>query len=86
MSIAVPPGMDLTENKGPLFIGVFSAGLAVAFIVVALRLWVRIKLVGKVGVDDYIMTASLVRILLFNRVKEKARVAGVDRRCLSGVL
>jgi len=70
-SIVVPPGMDLTENKGPLFIAVFSAGLAVAYIVVALRLWVRIKLVGKVGVDDYIMTASLVRTLLVQSIQCK---------------
>jgi len=63
MSIAVPPGMDLTENKGPLFIGIFSAGLTVAIVLVALRLWVRIKLIGKIGADDYIMTASLVRFL-----------------------
>lgn len=63
MSLVVPPGMDLTEDKGPLFVAVFAAGLAVALVTVILRLWVRIKLIGKVGVDDYIMTVSFVRLL-----------------------
>ncbi|MCJ1313091.1 hypothetical protein MMC25_006768 [Agyrium rufum] len=48
------------EDKGPLFLTLFSVGLAVAIIVVALRLWVRIKLVKKTGADDWVMLASMI--------------------------
>ena len=59
---ALPPMTPeyMNENRGPAFVAVFSAGLAVAIVLVALRLWVRFKVVRKVGVDDYVMLASMV--------------------------
>ena len=59
---ALPPMTPeyMNENRGPAFVAVFSAGLAVAIVLVALRLWVRFKVVRKVGADDYVMLASMV--------------------------
>ena len=50
----------MNENRGPAFVAVFSTGIAVAIVLVALRLWVRFKVVRKVGADDYVMLASMV--------------------------
>ena len=59
---ALPPMTPeyMNANRGPAFVAVFSAGLAVAIVLVALRLWVRFKVVRKVGADDYVMLASMV--------------------------
>ena len=55
------------ENKGPQVLGIFCTGTAVAAILVGLRLWVRNKIIRKVGLDDWIVTVSLVKshLLLF---------------------
>ena len=50
----------MNANKGPLFVAIFAAGIAVAIVLVGLRLWVRFKVVRKVGLDDYVMLASTV--------------------------
>ena len=52
-------------NRGPEFVAIFCTGTAIAAIVVALRLWVRNKIVKKVGLDDRIVTASLVKSYTF---------------------
>ncbi len=48
-------------SRGPEFLAIFCTGTAIAAIIVALRLWVRNKIVKKVGLDDWIVTASLVK-------------------------
>jgi hypothetical protein len=48
------------EDRGPLFLGIFTAGTAVSIIVVSLRFWIRTRMIRKVSADDWIMLASLV--------------------------
>lgn len=40
------------QNRGPQFLAVFGTGTAIAAIVVILRLWVRVRIIRKVGADD----------------------------------
>ena len=54
---------DNHANRGPLLIGVFGAGVGVATILVALRLWIRVKMLQKTGWDDWLISGSLVRDL-----------------------
>ncbi|MCJ1408465.1 hypothetical protein MMC19_002540 [Ptychographa xylographoides] len=60
MSTPLPYSGSPSDNKGPTFIALFSVGLFVAIVLVAMRLWVRIKMVGKVGLDDWTVLASLI--------------------------
>ena len=48
------------DNKGPMFVVVFGSLVAIAILLVVLRIWVRIKIIRKLGLDDWIMMASLV--------------------------
>ena len=48
------------KNRGPESLAIFCTGTAIAAIAVVLRLWVRNKIVRKVGLDDWIVAASLV--------------------------
>ena len=52
---------DERADRGPELIAVFTVGLAVAAVSVILRLWVRWKILRKLGLDDGFVTASLVR-------------------------
>ena len=49
------------EDRGPLFLGIFSTGTVVAILVTLLRFWVRVRIVRKIGADDWIMLSSLVK-------------------------
>lgn len=49
-------------NRGPELMALFTAGIAIAAISVILRLWVRLKIIRKAGVDDWVVAASLVRL------------------------
>lgn len=48
------------DNRGPAFVVVFGSLVAIAILLVVLRIWVRIKIIRKLGLDDWIMMASLV--------------------------
>ena len=50
-----------SDNRGPELVAVFATGTGVAAILVALRLWVRWRVIRKVGLDDWVVAASLVR-------------------------
>ena len=52
--------MEFDQNRGPAFVTVFGSLVALAILLVLLRIWVRIKILHKIGLDDYIMMASLV--------------------------
>ena len=54
-----PPGGD--DDIGYKLVAVAIATISVASVVVAIRLYVRIKLVRAVGWDDSLMLLSLVR-------------------------
>ena len=49
------------HNRGPVFLAVFGTGTAVATIAVLLRMWVRARIVRKIGADDWIVLVSLVK-------------------------
>lgn len=42
---------DPSENKGPILMGIAVSFTTLATIIVAIRLWVRATMVGKVGWD-----------------------------------
>ena len=48
------------HSRGPELLAIFGTGTAVATIMVILRLWVRTRIIRKVGADDWIVAASLV--------------------------
>ena len=54
---------DNHENRGPLLIGVFSAGVGVATILDALALWIIIKVLQKTGWEDWLIFGLFVRDL-----------------------
>lgn len=54
------------HNKGPAFLAIFGTGTAVAAICVFLRLWVRSRIIRKMGSDDWIVAVSIVSILPFD--------------------
>lgn len=47
-------------NRGPECLAIFGTGIGVAAMVVILRLWIRVRILRKVGADDWLMAASLV--------------------------
>lgn len=49
------------DNRSPLIIGICAGATALGFIFVLLRFFSRIKLVGLVGLEDYIIAVSMVR-------------------------
>ncbi|OBR04232.1 Integral membrane protein [Colletotrichum higginsianum IMI 349063] len=57
----VPPGIDPTDSRGPLLVGVTSFVLSVAFVAVSLRIYVRSCLIRQIGMDDW---ASIIAFLL----------------------
>lgn len=48
------------QNRGPEFLAVFGTGTGIAAIAVILRLWVRFRIIRKVGADDWVVAASMV--------------------------
>lgn len=69
------------KNRGPEFLAVCCTGIAIAAVTVILRLWVRIKIVRKVGVDDWLAAISLVGrcpVLSYVRVWYRSSCRGQD--------
>lgn len=62
--------MSSEENLAPTLLGVFVTGAILSTISVALRLWVRGWIVRKVGLDDWVVLCSLVRV--YSISKEQA--------------
>lgn len=52
--------MEVRENKGPILLAVAIGCYALAFIGTAARIYVRRYLVGLLGLDDWLIVASLV--------------------------
>ncbi|MCJ1229370.1 hypothetical protein MMC12_006036 [Toensbergia leucococca] len=50
----------MDDNRGPEFLAIFGTGTAIATVLVSLRLWVRSRIVRKVGLDDWIIAASMI--------------------------
>lgn len=55
--------MTTDANKGPEILGIFITLSTIATILVALRLWVRLWLIRKTGLDDWVVLVSLVCIV-----------------------
>jgi hypothetical protein len=59
----VPPEMIAAlarENKSPLIIGLVAGSTGLAFFCVLLRFFSRVKLVGIVGLEDYLIALAMV--------------------------
>ena len=50
------------QNRGPLVLAIFGTGVGIATVLVLLRIWVRIRLLRKVGADDWFTGVSLVHL------------------------
>lgn len=55
------PGERENYNRGPEIIGVSCTLGALAFAVLCLRIWVRIRFIRQLAVEDYLMAVSAVR-------------------------
>lgn len=68
--------MAFENDKGPLFLGIFATGSAIAILITGLRFWVRARIVRKLGADDWIMLSSLVspHLLVYQTKTVKNRV------------
>lgn len=66
------------HSRGPELLAIFGTGTGVAAILVILRLWVRIRILRKVGADDWILFVSLVNLHIFQffRSKMELQIAG----------
>ena len=54
-----------SHDRGPEFLAIFGTGAAIAAIVVILRVWIRVRILRKVGIDDWVVSASLVTTWVF---------------------
>lgn len=55
-STVLPPD----NNRGPEILAICGTAVGIALAVVALRIWVRVKIIGKMGRDDYFKIAAMV--------------------------
>ena len=53
--------MTVMKDKGPEMLAIFCTLTGIATILVALRFWVRMKYLRKLGADDWVVLISLVR-------------------------
>lgn len=60
MVTSMGPQTPSSANKGPMINAVVWIGAGVALLLVLLRLFTRAKIVGKVGLDDYVMVFAMV--------------------------
>lgn len=49
-----------TEDRGPLFLQAIWTEAAIASLFVAARIFARIKIQGKLSLDDYLLVLALV--------------------------
>lgn len=56
--------MFADKTRGPEILAVFCSGTALAALAVAMRLWVRAKIIRKVGLDDWLVAFSMVGCLV----------------------
>lgn len=55
----------IDDDRTPMLLGLHSGFLVIGFIAVALRFGSRIKIGAKLGVDDWLIFAAVVRIRIF---------------------
>jgi hypothetical protein len=58
-STSIPPD----HNRGPQILAICGSLVALTLIVGFLRLYVRIRIIREVGVDDYLMMGAMVSTL-----------------------
>jgi hypothetical protein len=58
-----PTGLDLSENKGPNILAPMWALTMIMMSLVCARIFIRARVVKKVGFDDWIIMVSMVRII-----------------------
>jgi hypothetical protein len=73
---AMPPD----ENRGPEILAVCGSLVGLALVVVALRVWVRAKMVRHMGSDDWTIIAAMVcaNASCLCRKEDFARIARLD--------
>lgn len=63
--------VDLSENKGPGLLIVIALMPALAFLIVCIRLHVRLFVVHSVGRDDWLILVASVSALVLSLLKHK---------------
>ncbi len=53
------------ENRGPEILAVCGSLVGLAVVVVALRIWVRARMVKHIGADDWTIIGAMVRLRLY---------------------
>lgn len=48
------------HSRGPEILAICGTAVGLALLVVMMRIWVRIGIIGKMGWDDYFMIAAMV--------------------------
>jgi hypothetical protein len=72
--------MPPDENRGPEILAVCGSLVGLALVVVALRVWVRAKMVRHMGSDDWTIIAAMVcaNASCLCRKEDFARIARLD--------
>ncbi len=52
------------ENRGPQILAVCGSLVGLSMVVVALRIWVRARMVQHIGTDDWTIIGAMVRLRL----------------------
>lgn len=54
--VSLPPD----ENRGPEILAICGTLVALSVLIVGLRIWVRARMIGQVGIDDWTIIAATV--------------------------
>jgi hypothetical protein len=67
-ALEMPPfGVDIVQHsRQPYQIAITSVFLPLAIFAVAVRIWVRKRMINAVGGDDYMMLIALVGFIMYN--------------------
>jgi hypothetical protein len=52
--------MPPDENRGPEILAICGSLVGIALVIVVLRMWVRVKMIGHIGADDWAIVAAMV--------------------------
>jgi hypothetical protein len=62
MADANAPPIDLSENKGPAILAAMWPLTIVTTVIVAARMYIRSQVVRNMGLDDWLILASMVSL------------------------
>lgn len=60
MAFSTEVEMPPDHNRGPEILATCGSLVAISLIVVSLRMWVRAKMIGTIGADDWTIVGAMV--------------------------